>query len=226
MDTKGEDVRDQEGQAPSSSWTGVKPGTHSLAYNAVHHFGTITHHKLLVGYFCCRCGLYWRGFMHDWSKYSFTEFHAGMLFYQGYQSPNGAEREARGYSAAWLHHKGHNKHHLEYLIDVKGHLDGSLVGMCMPTRFVVEMFCDRIAACRVYQGDAYTDRSPLEYYDRNVTKIVIHEDTARLLVYMLTMLAEKGEKETFRLVKKKIVKNQKKIDAVFRARAVEAFQKS
>ena len=35
------------------------------------------------------------------------------LYYQGDHSPNEAERLARGYSSAWLHHKGRNKHHLE-----------------------------------------------------------------------------------------------------------------
>ena len=34
-----------------------------------------------------------------------------------YMSPNNAERADRGYSSAWLHHKGRNKHHLEYWID-------------------------------------------------------------------------------------------------------------
>ncbi len=59
-------------------------------------------------------GLYYQGLTHDLSKYSPAEFLAGARFFQGDRSPNDAERKAKGYSAAWLHHKGRNKHHLEY----------------------------------------------------------------------------------------------------------------
>ena len=81
------------------------------------HFCTITHHKILVMKHCFRIGLYWQGLMHDMSKYSPAEFIPGCRYYQGYRSPNNAEREAKGYSSAWLHHKGRNKHHYEYWID-------------------------------------------------------------------------------------------------------------
>ena len=81
------------------------------------HFETITRHKLLVMKYCFECGLYQQGLTHDLSKYSPTEFIPGCIYYQGDHSPNEAERAARGYSSAWLHHKGRNKHHLEYWID-------------------------------------------------------------------------------------------------------------
>ena len=76
------------------------------------HFETITRHKLLVMKYCFECGLYEQGLAHDLSKYSPTEFIPGCIYYQGDHSPNEAERAARGYSSAWLHHKGRNKHHL------------------------------------------------------------------------------------------------------------------
>ena len=81
------------------------------------HFETITRHKLLVMKYCFACGLYEQGLAHDLSKYSPTEFIPGCIYYQGDHSPNEAKREARGYTSAWLHHKGRNKHHLEYWID-------------------------------------------------------------------------------------------------------------
>ncbi len=62
-------------------------------------------------------GLYWQGLLHDLSKYSWTEFSVGCRYYQGNRSPNNAEREEKGLSKAWLHHKGRNKHHYEYWID-------------------------------------------------------------------------------------------------------------
>ena len=81
------------------------------------HFRTITYHRKLVRQNCFRVGLYRQGLMHDLSKYSPTEFLVGARYFQGDRSPNNAEREAKGYSSSWLHHKGRNKHHFEYWID-------------------------------------------------------------------------------------------------------------
>ena len=113
------------------------------------HFETITRHKLLVMKYCFACGLYEQGLAHDLSKYSPTEFIPGCIYYQGDHSPNEAERLARGYSSAWLHHKGRNKHHLEYWIDYSTRKVG-LAGMKMPLRYVCEMVCDRVAASQIY----------------------------------------------------------------------------
>ena len=130
------------------------------------HFETITRHKLLVMKYCFECGLYQQGLTHDLSKYSPTEFIPGCIYYQGDHSPNEAERADRGYSSAWLHHKGRNKHHLEYWIDYASNKTG-LGGMKMPLRYVCEMVCDRVAASRIYLGDKYTDASPWEYYEHS-----------------------------------------------------------
>ena len=81
---------------------------------ALQHLKTINHHKWLVCQGCFKVGLYKQGLLHDLSKYSPTEFLVGCKFYQGTRSPNNAEREVKGYSAAWLHHKGRNRHHYEY----------------------------------------------------------------------------------------------------------------
>ena len=94
---------------------------------------------------CFEVGLYKQGLLHDMSKYSPTEFLVGCKYYQGNRSPNNAEREATGYSQAWLHHKGRNKHHYEYWIDYSVTPGEGMVGLKMPLRYVVEMFMDRIA---------------------------------------------------------------------------------
>lgn len=170
------------------------------------HFCTITHHKILVMKGCFAVGLYAQGLLHDMSKYGFTEFRVGAKYFQGNRSPNNAEREDIGYSSSWLHHKGRNKHHFEYWIDYATGIEGSLEGMKMPDKYIVEMFMDRIAASKVYQKDKYTDRSPLEYYNRSKHRIILHEHTRELLELMLQMLAEKGEKQTFAYVKQNILK--------------------
>lgn len=116
-------------------------------------FCTINHHKMLVMKGCFKVGLYRQGLLHDLSKYSPTEFLVGCKYFQGNMSPNNAEREDKGYSAAWLHHKGRNKHHMEYWIDYGPDKCTGITGMKMPTKYVVEMFIDRVAASRNYQRE-------------------------------------------------------------------------
>lgn len=176
---------------------------------AWHHFKTITYHKYLVARGCFQVGLYKQGLLHDLSKYSPTEFKVGVKYYQGDRSPNNAEREDIGYSSAWLHHKGRNRHHYEYWVDYSSQgVDGMLVPVPMPSRYLAEMIMDRIAASKVYKGKDYTDEAPLEYYLHGKGKTLIHERTAEVLENMLRMLAEKGEKETFRHIRQELVKKK------------------
>ena len=175
-------------------------------FHPIKHFKTITHHRHLVRKHCFAVGLYRQGLMHDLSKYSPVEFLAGARYYQGNRSPNNAEREDRGVSYAWLHHKGRNKHHLEYWIDYDTAKDGKMAGMKMPVRYVVEMFCDRVAACKTYNGDKYKDSDPYDYYAKSHDHYMIHPESDALLRKMLVMLKNNGEEKTFRYIRKKIVK--------------------
>ncbi len=172
--------------------------------NAWKHFKTITYHKYLVAKGCFRIGLYRQGLLHDMSKYSPTEFSVGAKFYQGTRSPNAAEREVYGFSAAWLHHKGRNKHHYEYWVDYNR--TGDLIPCPMPNRYIAEMIMDRIAASKVYQGKNYTDASSLEYFNGGGNEnAIMHPQTREILERMLIMLAEEGEAKTFACIKKELL---------------------
>ena len=171
------------------------------------HLKTINRHKLLVMKYCFRAGLYKQGLLHDLSKYSPSEFFTGVRYFQGDKSPNTAERAEKGYSAAWLHHKGRNKHHIEYWIDYGQTGDKKMTGIEMPVNYVVEMFCDRIAACKVYNGDSYTDADPYNYYKKSHSHYMIHPETDRLLRRLLIILKDYGEETAFRYIRKKILKN-------------------
>lgn len=172
------------------------------------HLKTINHHKKLVMELCFKVGLYRQGLLHDLSKYHPVEFLVGAKYYQGNRSPNAAEREQKGYSTAWLHHKGRNKHHLEYWIDYGLEGDHAMTGMKMPVRYVVEMFCDRVAASKNYRGAAYTDADAYEYYEHSKDHYLIHSETARLLVFLLKMLRDNGEEKTLLYIKYKILKHR------------------
>ena len=165
--------------------------------NVWRHFRTITKHRNLVRKHCFKIGLYWQGLTHDLSKYSPEEFWTGVRFYQGDRSPNAAERETLGFSKAWLHHKGRNKHHFEYWIDVSKNKEEGLVGNKMPLRNVAEKVCDRIAACEVYRGKDYTSAAPWEYYERTRKYITIHPRTRALLEKVLIILRDQGEEAAY-----------------------------
>ena len=164
--------------------------------NIYKHLKTVCTHRRLVRQNCFRAGLYWQGLTHDLSKYSPTEFWISCKMYQGDRSPNEAEREQKGYSSAWMHHKGRNKHHFEYRTDYDPKTR-RMEGVKMPLIYVAEMFCDRVAASKVYQGENYSQEKPLEYLRSGHAKTLMHPETARVLEEWLEMLAEKGEDATF-----------------------------
>lgn len=164
------------------------------------HFCTITKHRHRVMWHCFKAGIFWQGCMHDLSKYSPTEFIVGAKYYQGDRSPNEREREEYGYSIAWMHHKGRNKHHFEYWTDYTPKTK-KLQPIKMPLNHVIEMFCDRVAASKIYEGDKYTDRHPLDYFNRGIANRTIHPETSDMIEKLLTMLAEKGEEETFKYIR-------------------------
>ncbi len=168
------------------------------------HWKTITKHRLLVQAGCFRVGLYWQGLTHDLSKYSPTEFWTGAKYYQGTRSPNAAEREDKGYSEAWMHHKGRNRHHYEYWTDMN-RTTRTYEPIPMPRKYLVEMVMDRRAACMTYQGKAYRDDSALIYFEKGREKDLMHPQTREQLHYILTLLAEKGEEETFRYLKEVVL---------------------
>ena len=171
------------------------------------HFKTITKHRLIVMAGCFRVGLYWQGLTHDLSKYSPTEFWNGARYYQGTRSPNTAEREVKGHSEAWMHHKGRNRHHYEYWTDMH-RVTRTYEPVPMPRKYLVEMVMDRRAACITYQGAAYTDASALNYFLGSRERELMHEQTRKELKFILTMLRDKGERETFSYLKSHVLRGK------------------
>ena len=167
------------------------------------HFKTITHHRFLVMAGCFRVGLIRQGLTHDLSKYSPTEFWEGARYYQGNRSPNAAEREDKGYSEAWMHHKGRNRHHYEYWTDMNRQTR-SYESVPMPKRYLAEMVMDRIAACKTYEGKAYTPASALNYFLKSRERELMHPKTREELEVLLRMLQDRGEGETFRYIRQRL----------------------
>lgn len=160
------------------------------------HFITITKHRHAVIRNCFKAGIGWQGLGHDLSKYSLTEFIPSARFYTGKGSPTEGERQTYGYSAAWMHHQGRNRHHFEYWYDYHPETR-KMSPVKMPARYTTEMFCDRIAASKIYMKERYTDASPLGYFEHGKGRYMMHPETARELEALLRVLAVKGEKAAF-----------------------------
>lgn len=170
------------------------------------HFRTITQHRHKVMVHCFKAGLYWQGICHDLSKYSPTEFLPGVKYYQGgKRSPNEAEREDKGYSLAWLHHKGRNRHHFEYWRDYSPKTK-KVEPIHMPTRYFAEMFCDRVAASKIYLKDKYTNSSALQYFQNSAARKRgdLHPQTSAELMEMLKLMAQKGERAAFQELRRRV----------------------
>lgn len=154
------------------------------------HLKTVHNHRRMVRKLCFKCGLYWQGLTHDLSKYSSTEFWNGVKFYTGTKSPHYGEREKYGYSKAWLHHKGYNKHHAEYWQDIRP--NGNTEPIPMPRKYFIEMICDRVAASMTYLGDKYTDDAPLQYYESHKDENQFHPETRHVLEEVLEVITKEG----------------------------------
>ena len=166
----------------------------------VAHTRTVVTHRHMVFKHCVKAGIPLQGLTHDLSKFSPSEFIYGVKFFKGDKSPNEGEREDHGFSYAWMHHKGRNKHHFEYWNDYNIEANKALP-VKMPLKYVIEMFCDRVAASKVYLKDKYTCKSPYEYFDKGRSRRTIHQETSDFLEKLLKMLAEKGESYTFMYIK-------------------------
>ena len=169
------------------------------------HLKTVQRHRRLVRQHCFRLGLYWQGLTHDLSKFSPVEFWAGVKYFQGDRSPNDAQRRDQGYSASWMHHKGRNRHHFEYWTDYGVNGEG-IIGVEMPKKYVAEMFCDRLAASKVYRGKDFDPGDPYKFFLRGKEKrLLIHPATSELLEKILIVLRDQGEDAAFDYVRREVL---------------------
>jgi len=172
-----------------------------LIRNFFGHLHTVNSHRFLVFVHAVKAGIVYRGMVHDLSKYNPVEFFEGVKnFQQGTRSPIEQVRELYGYSPAWLHHKGRNRHHIEYWSDYNPH-EKKILPVKIPLVFVKEMFCDKVSASKIYQKEKYKNDFPLNYLLSGKDKNYMHPETYNLLVKMLTILSEQGEAEAFKYIR-------------------------
>lgn len=156
--------------------------------NIVGHFMVITRHKWVVFKLCCKVGQPWRGLVHDLSKYSPTEFWEGVKYFNGKHSPITDAKKDKGYSQAWLHHKGRNKHHTDYWVDLSAPDKTPII----PYQYVAEMLCDKLAAGMVYKGKDWTKEYELDYWLNERDKTLVNDQVEALITEFLTQVSKEG----------------------------------
>lgn len=149
----------------------------------------VIRHKWFVGIECFNKGLYWRGIIHDMSKFLPSEF---VPYAKNFYNKDGSKKEVRdnigyykptstgdeSFDFAWLLHQKRNKHHWQFWVLPKD--EGGVVTLRMPINYLIEMVCDWVGA-----GKAQGFVSPIEdkyyetrkWYDKNKNKMQLHEKT-------------------------------------------------
>ena len=98
-------------------------------------------------------------------------------------------RRATGMSYAWLHHKGRNKHHIEYWQD-----EECQTHPLMPYKYAVECVCDKLAATRVYAGKNYSTDLPLLHWERYGSRVSGNPLTLEFVKQVFVDVKNHGEK--------------------------------
>ncbi len=157
--------------------------------NVFLHTALVIRHKHKVFIHAVKCGIPFRGLMHDLSKFSPSEFFESVKFFQGHRSPIGVARREQGVSRAWLHHRGRNKHHIEYWYD---HECDPLP--MMPYKYAVECVCDKLSATKTYAKKSYDDSMPLAHWERYGCKAPCNPKTSAFIERVFIDIRDHGEK--------------------------------
>ena len=165
--------------------------------NIVKHAVLVTKHRWVVFKLCCKVGIPFRGLIHDLSKFSITEFWESVKYYQGNRSPIPVCRKEKGYSEAWLHHKGKNKHHFEYWLDFRTESFAPII----PYKYIAETACDKLAASVVYNGKNYTDECVYNYWVREMQnvreKMIVNPKIANFFEELFIQVKNQGIDKTY-----------------------------
>ena len=138
----------------------------------IKYLKTILKHKYYVFIYCCKLNIIWRGIIHDLSKFNPKELFVSAKYFNGKISPISAKKIKNGYSKAWLHHKGCNRHHVEYWLDVTG---GELHAIKPDWKDVLEMLADWMSATKVYDNGDY--KKSVEYWNNRKDRHFMHPAT-------------------------------------------------
>lgn len=172
------------------------------------HFKLVIKHKKYVFKHCRKAGLWWRGLVHDLSKFSPTEFFESIRYYTGTHSPIDECKAKHGYSNAWLHHKGRNKHHYEYWQD---NFDKGGEPLRMPYQYALELVCDYLGAGQAYSKSKTNSHFYVDEYKWWESKckkpLALHPHTKDFISTMLFTMCIEGNNDCLRPARSRFIYN-------------------
>lgn len=141
-------------------------------------------HKWYVLKECWKYGLYWRGLVHDLSKFSRAEWDAyAMSFYGPWEYDERPEWLVAMFDRAWLHHQHVNSHHPQHWVLRED--SGNVKVLEMPWEDRVEMIADWRGA-----GKAQGNPDTRGWYLKNREKILLGPETRAWVEVVLNVMPE------------------------------------
>ena len=147
------------------------------------YFLYVIKHKWYVFWACVQNGIWWRGLLHDLSKFYPSEFFAyAKIFYgkiklvrdiNGYYDPYLSTNKV--FTKSWISHLHRNKHHWQYFALVDENM--SVVLMEMPKVYIIEMISDWIGATKAQKSKL----GVIQWYRVYKNKILLHQNSKRFL---------------------------------------------
>ena len=184
------------------------------------HLSVVLRHKYEVFKLSIKCGIPFRGLIHDLSKFSYTEFSESVKYYKkskGKYSPLAACKKENGYSKAWLHHFGRNPHHYEHWQD---NFDKGGQAVQMPFKYALELVCDYLAAGRAYMKKDFSYIAEYDWWcGKKKNPIAMHPQTKEFIELMLNQmridgnndcLAKPVAKHIYNIAERNVLKEVKK----------------
>lgn len=154
-------------------------------YKTIKHTQLVFTHKYYVFKNCCRAGIPIKGILHDLSKLHPVEFFESVKYYNGKRSPIDECKEDKGYSLAWFHHRGRNKHHWEHWVD---NLEKGMTPTLMPYEYALEMVCDWLGAGQAYEKENWSFESQFRWWKNKKKVAIIHPVVKYFVDYILYQL--------------------------------------
>jgi len=144
----------------------------------------VLRHKWFVLVECWKMGIFWRGLVHDLSKFTPAEWFPYVRYFYG----DGGTRESKGdynvddtpqdFEMAWNHHQKANDHHWQYWVRFGD--DGTVKVLPMPPKARAEMLCDWRGA-----GRALGKPDTLAWYSANLSKMILYPETRAWIEWKL-----------------------------------------
>ena len=158
------------------------------------YFCYVVKHKWHVLCECFKTRLYWRGIMHDMSKFRPDEFIPyARYFYGDYGVKNQCPakwanpsdifyKTKQDFDRAWLKHLHRNPHHHQHWLLVNDS-DGTHP-LEMPKKYGIEMVCDWRGAGKAINGKD----DVVAWYKKNKDGMVLHPETRNAVERAMTFI--------------------------------------